>query len=658
MPSARAAEPRPSGLDPEEFSRAIAPGDDFYLHVNQSWLEETEIPPDRSNYGSFSILDDRTQEQVRTIIEEAAAEQAERGTDSQKVGDFFRSFTDVETRNARGIGPLEPLLEKVRSIDSAERASEVAAELTRAGVDQPLAFYIAPDARDSDSYAVYLTQSGLTLPDRDYYLLDDANYPEVRAELQAYIADMLRAVGEPDAEAAAERIVDLEKRLAAAQWTNVENRDPIATYNKTDVGQLETTLRALDWQTFARGAGFSTVDSIIVRQPSFFERVGELTAEVPLDVWKEYLTFRVIDGYAPYLTEDLERRHFEFHQGVLSGVSEQKPLWKRGVELSNGVLGELIGRLYVREHFPPQAKQRMEELVDNLKRAFAIRIDQLDWMSPGTKKAAHEKLEKFTTKIGYPDKWKDYQRLKIEPDDLVGNLLRSADVEHQRDVDKLGGPIDRTEWHMTPQTINAYYNPTMNEIVFPAAILQPPFFDMEADDAVNYGGIGAVIGHEISHGFDDKGSRYDGDGNLRNWWTQEDREEFERRAAGLVEQYSRYSPIEGMHLNGELTLGENIGDLGGLSTAYTAYRLSLEGEEAPVIDGLTGDQRFFLGWSQIWRRKYRDQEMRRRLIVDPHSPSQYRVNGIVSNMDPFYDAFDISPDAEMYIAPEDRVRIW
>jgi endothelin-converting enzyme/putative endopeptidase len=395
-----------------------------------------------------------------------------------------------------------------------------------------------------------------------------------------------------------------------------------------------------------------------VRQPSFIEGVNKLLVEIPLDTWKDYYTFRVIDAYAVDLTEALEKRHFQFHGTLLSGIEEQKPLWKKGVEACDQVLGEIVGKLYVDKHFPPRAKERMKELVDNLKGAFAQRIDGLEWMSPVTKKQAHEKLSKFTTKIGYPDVWKDYSKLEIKADDLVGNYMRAAEVEFQRDVDRLGGPIDRNEWGMTPQTINAYYNPVMNEIVFPAAILQPPFFNLDADDAVNYGGIGGVIGHEISHGFDDKGSEYDGDGNLRKWWSAEDRGEFERRAKQLTDQYNDYKPFEDMNVNGKLTLGENIGDLGGMAVAYTAYRLSLGGKEAAVIDGLTGDQRFFLGWGQIWRRLYREPELRKRLMTDPHSPSQYRANGIVSNMDAFYSAFEIKPTDPMYIAPEKRVRIW
>ncbi|WP_164101107.1 M13 family metallopeptidase [Candidatus Laterigemmans baculatus] len=647
-----------SGIEQEYFSEQVAPGDDFYQHVNDGWLRKTEIPGDRSDYGTFTVLSDRTEEQVRSLIEAAAETEAAPGSNTQKVGDFYRSYTDYEARNAAGTAPIQPLLQTIDQIDSREDLGAVLAKLLRSGVGGPFVTYVSPDARSSDQYAVYVYQSGITLPDRDYYLEDEERYQALRTQLGDYASDLLAAIDVEDPQAAAAEVVGLETQLAEAQWTNVQNRDPVKTYNKQSSQEIRETLAALPWKDFADQAGIADQSHFIVRQPTFISRVNELLTDVPLETWKDYLRFRVIDAYAPALTESLERRHFEFHDTALSGIVEQKPLWKRAVEGTGSTLGEVVGKLYVDEHFSPKAKARMEELVENLKKAFAERIEQLEWMGPGTKKQALEKLSMFNTKIGYPDQWKDYSKLEIKADDLAGNLLRSANFEYQREIDKLGGPIDRNEWLMTPQTINAYYNPLMNEIVFPAAILQPPFFNLAADDAVNYGAIGAVIGHEISHGFDDKGSQYDGHGNLRNWWTQEDRQEFEARAQKLVEQYSQYKPFEDMHVNGELTLGENIGDLGGLSVAHRAYQMSLEGKPAPVIEGLSGDQRFLLGWSQIWRRKYREPELRKRLLTDPHSPSRYRVNGIVSNMDVFYDAFNIQPGDEMYIAPENRVRIW
>lgn len=653
-----AAQELQSGLDLDFISKEIEPGNDFYTHANAMWLDETEIPADQSNWGSFSVIDEQVKQNIRKIIEDAASSEAPQGSDEQKVGDFYKSLTNVELRNQLGTAPLQPMLEEVASIKDAQSLGKVSAALARQGVFGAFGGFISPDAKNSSAYGVYFTQTGITLPDRDFYLEDKPQYKAAVAALEEYIADMMRAFEMPDAQGAAQRIVALETQLAEIFWAREDNRDPNLTYNATPSNSFAATLAAFGMESYLKEIGLADQPQFIVRQPSYFEELNGLFTDVPLSTWKEYLAFRVMDAFAMDLSEEIEKRHFDFHQTTLSGVEEQKPLWKRGVDGTNQVLGEVLGRIYVDQHFPPEAKRAMEQLVGNLKEAFAERILQLDWMTPATKKAALEKLSKFTTKIGYPDEWKDYSALEIKPDDLVGNYIRAAKVEFQRELDKLGGPIDRNEWFMTPQTINAYYNPTMNEIVFPAAILQPPFFNLEADDAVNYGAIGAVIGHEISHGFDDKGSQYDGDGNLRKWWTLDDREEFERRAGELVQQYNQYEPFPGLHVRGDFTLGENIGDLGGMAVAYEAYHMSREGKPAPVIDGLTGDQRFFYGWAQIWRRLYRDEELRRRLDVDPHSPSQYRCNGILSNMDAFYEAFDVKPDDEMYIAPENRVRIW
>ncbi|MEZ6133606.1 MAG: M13-type metalloendopeptidase [Pirellulaceae bacterium] len=655
---AKSASGKLSGIELEYRSKTLSPGDNFYEFVNEGWLKNTDIPADQSNYGSFSKLDDGAKEAIRVLIEEAGARSAPEGSDAQKVGDFFKSYTNVELRNKLGTKPIEPLLADVRAANDGESMAKLVAKLLRLGIAGPMAMYISPDAKKSDQYTVYATQAGTTLPDRDYYLKDDAQYAQARAALQEYISDMLVRFGHDNAADAAKRIMELETKLAALQWTRVENRDPEATYNKVSRTQFSSMLSEFDLDVYIDACGLPEQEEFIVRQPTYLEKLNELIPEISLQTWQDYYTFRVIDAFAVDLSEELEKRHFDFHQTTLSGIEEQMPMWRRGVEASNGILGEIVGRLYVERHFPPEAKVRMVELVDNLKKAYAKRIDGLEWMSPVTQKAAHEKLAKFNTKIGYPDQWKDYSKLVIKPDDLVGNYMRAAAVEHAREIGKLGGPIDRNEWFMNPQMVNAYYSASMNEIVFPAAILQPPFFNMEADDAVNYGGIGAVIGHEISHGFDDKGSQYDGDGNLRKWWSEEDRTEFERRAAKLTEQYNSYKPFEDMSVNGELTLGENIGDLGGMAVAYEAYRMSLDGKEAPVIDGLTGDQRFFYGWAQVWRRLYREPELRKRLLTDSHSPSEYRCNGIVSNMDAFYEAFSIKPDSPMYIAPEKRVRIW
>jgi putative endopeptidase len=648
-----------SGIDKALISEEVKPGADFYRYSNDKWLSTTKIPADKSDYGIFTVLDDLTQQQVRELIESVAADvDAAKGTAAQKVGDLYRSYTDLDRRNELGIKPIQPLLDAVKQVDSLESLGKTMGILHRHGVSTPIGTYVSVDARDSDRYIAYVDQSGLTLPDRDYYLEDEPQYVKLRQQLAEYSADLLTAIGFEDAAAMGKAIVEIETAIAKVQWTNTENRDPVKTYNLRSSEELQAMVKDFPWTAFREAYELKADQPLVVGQPSYFESLGELATKFPLEQWKAYQAFHAIDAYADSLSETLEKRHFDFHGTAISGIDEQRPLWKRAVSTTGSVLGELVGQLYVEKHFTPRAKERMNELVDNLKQAFAGRIQTLEWMGEGTKKQALEKLTLFNTKIGYPDVWKSYDSLSIDTQSLASNLLAASEFETNRDLAKLGEPIDRNEWHMTPQTINAYYNPTMNEIVFPAAILQPPFFNLNADDAVNYGGIGAVIGHELSHGFDDKGSKFDGKGNLRDWWTQEDRAEFDRRAAGLVKQYNSYQPVEGMPINGELTLGENIGDLGGLNVAYAAYRLSLNGKEAPVIDGLTGDQRFFLGWGQIWRRLYRDAELRKRLIVDPHSPSQYRVNGIVRNMDAFYEAFEIAPNDPLYLAPEDRVRIW
>ncbi|MEM6471295.1 MAG: M13 family metallopeptidase [Planctomycetota bacterium] len=647
-----------SGIDTTLFSGEITPGDNFYEYANEKWLSTTEIPADKSNYGIFTVLDDQTRKQVKALIEQAAMADVVAGSPAQKVGDLYNSVLDVEARNAAGIKPIEPLLEMIRKVESIGALSRTMGKLRRVGVSAPFVPYVSVDAKNSDSYTVYITQAGLSLPDRDYYLVDDERYLKLREELKTYAADMLEAIGWEESVKFADSILAIETALAEYHWTNTENRDPNNTYNKKSGAEVDVMIGPVEWFEYAKAAGLADQADLVVRQPSYVEQLAEISGKFELDAWKAYFAFHTVDAFASGLSETLEKRHFDFHDTAVTGITEQQPLWKRGVDVTGSVLGELVGQLYVEKHFKPIAKQRMNELVGNLIKAFEQRIQTRDWMGEGTKKQALEKLSKFTTKIGYPDEWKDYNELTIGAGVLCDHLLASARFEYQRDLDKLGGPIDRNEWHMTPQTINAYYNPTMNEIVFPAAILQPPFFNLAADDAVNYGGIGAVIGHELSHGFDDKGSEYDGNGNLRMWWTQEDRDEFKRRAEGLVAQYNEFEPVAGNFVNGALTLGENIGDLGGLSVSYEAYKLSLGGKEAAVIDGLTGDQRFFLGWSQSWRRLYREQELLRRLIVDPHSPSEYRVNGIVRNMDAWYEAFEIKEDDELYLAPKDRVRIW
>lgn len=646
-----------SGIDVENLSKTVSPGKDFYEYANEVWLSKTQIPDDQSNYGSFTILDDATKAAIRSIIEDAAKDTKGSGPKKQ-IGDLYRSVTDVETRNKKGIQPLNGVLSQIQSIKTKKDWAKVSGELSRIGVGNMIGIGVEQDARKSDEMAVYYGQSGTSLPDRDFYIKDDPRYKEILGAFQVYVADMLKFTGHPDPQAAAVKIVALETAFAKAQWTKVELRDPVKTYNKKEYKEAASLLSSFDLETHTKAMGLKPEGFVVVGTPSFFQAANKIFDETPIDTLKDFLTFSAIDTYARTLSEEIQTRHFQFHATVLSGITEQKPLWRRGVETCNAILGMPVGQLYVEKHFAPEAKKRMEELVANLMVAFKERINKLDWMSTGTKEQALNKLSKFTAKIGYPDKWKDYSSVVIKADDYTGNAIRLAEFEHNYQLAKIGKPIDRTEWLMPPQTINAYYNPLKNEIVFPAGILQPPFFNLKADDAVNYGGIGAVIGHEISHGFDDSGSQFNGDGNLQVWWNDKDQEEFVARSEKLVANYSEFRPFEDMAVNGKFTLGENIGDLGGVAVAYHAYRLSLGGKEAPVLDGFTGDQRFFLGYAQIWRRKYREKELRNRLMNDPHSPSHYRVIGIVPNMDAFYDAFQIKPTDDMYIAPENRVRIW
>ncbi len=644
-----------SGIEKQHFSKTLRAGEDFYRHVNDTWLETTEIPADQSNYGAFTALDIETKAAIRDIIE-SASKSPNPSPIAKQVGNLYSSYTDIAQRNQAGIRPIQPMLDRIRAIKDKAELMSVAGELSRKGVSSFFGFYIEPDAKRSDQYAVYVGQDGTTLPDRDYYLKDDERNRKTLEAYSGYIAGMLQEI---DWGASfAPKIVDLETQFAESQWTQVQLRDPIKSYNKRSTKEFHESHPALDWNTYAKASGVPVDIDLIIGQPSFFEGAEKTLRDTDLATLQAYLAFQTINTFAPVLSESLEKKHFEFHETVLSGVTEQEPLWRRGVDACNMLLGMPVGQLYVEKHFTAEAKAKMDGLVKNLLKAFEKRIDAIDWMGQGTKAQAKQKLSMIMPKIGYPNRWKNYSSVVIVPDDVIANLSKISEFEHAYQLNKLGKPIDRDEWAMSPQIVNAYYNPAMNEIVFPAAILQPPFFNLAADDAVNYGGIGAVIGHEISHGFDDSGSKFDGKGNLRNWWTKNDEDEFDRRSSQLVNQYDAYEPIEGMHVQGKLTLGENIGDLGGLSVAYTAYKISVEGKPGPVLDGLTGDQRFFMGWAQVWRRKYRDQELRKRLLTDPHSPSQYRCNGIVSNMDAFYEAFGVKPGDAMYIAPADRVRIW
>lgn len=652
------APPRPGGLLLDGYDTGIRPQDDLFGFTGGKWLADTPIPADRSSWGTFAILSERAEQQVREIAEQAAAAaDVPPGSDLQKIGDLYASFMDEAAVDAAGITPLEPRFARLRELRTPADVVRFLGESQRRVQRVPLNYFVSQDQGDATRYIGILSQGGLSMPDRDYYLKQDRTHAEYRRQHLAYIAQLLRLAGAKDVDARAKRIATLETRIAAIQWTKVQNRDPVATYNRTAPAQLAGLAPGIDWEAFFAAAGVP-VDAVDVNQPTYLKALGQLIGAVPVSQWREYFFFQLLDVAAPYLATPFATAHFDFHSRVLQGVQEQPARWKRGVALLGSNVGQLVGKQYVALHFQPESKARMLELVDNLRAAFAQSIDTLEWMSAGTRAAAKQKLAKFSVKIGYPDKWQDYGALTIARDDLFGNIERSVGYQFDRSVAKLGAPIDRSEWFMTPQTVNAYYNPVMNEIVFPAAILQPPFFDPQADDAVNYGGIGGVIGHEMSHGFDDSGRQYDGDGNLRDWWTGADAARFKALADRLVAQYDAYTVLDGEHLNGRLTLGENIGDLSGLAIAHLAYRMSLGGREAPVIDGYTGEQRFFLGWSQGWRTKYRDENLRMRLVTDPHSPAQFRVNGVVTNLDAFYAAFGVDVGDKLYRPAADRVKIW
>jgi predicted metalloendopeptidase len=664
--AALTSEPTPglrSGIEKRNLDPAVRAQDNMFLYVNGNWLKHTPIPSDKSNVGSFSELEDAAQLAIREICETTSGGNYPQGTIEQQIGDFYASYLDEQQVAKRGIESLRAELAAIERLQSHAELHVYFGHLNTLGVNVPVSFYVDQDDKDSTRYLPAIIQSGTTLPDRDYYLEKSPEQEAARTALVDY-ADTLFALSElPHDQAVGQAILELETSLARLQWTKTELRDAEKRYNLHTVAQLAELAPSVPWKEFFAAAAAQEIEELNVCTPSYFEQANELIQSTPLEVWKQYLRFHLIDAFAEGLPESFVEAQFALYGKQLAGTPEMKPRWKRAVEALSpqrgfGILGDAVGRLYVKQHFPHEAEARMDELVANLMLAYRESIDELDWMTPATKERAQEKLAKITTKIGHPEQWRDYSQLVIERDDLLGNLLRSAQVEHQRMIDKLGRPVDKSEWLMTPQTVNAYYNPSLNEIVFPAAILQAPFFDVAAEDAVNYGAIGAIIGHEISHAFDDQGCKYDSEGNLNNWWTAEDQAAFHRKSAHLVEQFSEYSPLSGKSVNGELTLGENIADLSGLSIAYKAWRLSLQGDEAPVIDNWTGDQRFFMGWAQSWQRKYRDAELIQRLLVDPHSPSMYRSNGPMSNFDPFYTAFQVQPGDAMYRPPQNRIRIW
>jgi putative endopeptidase len=647
-----------SGIDVSGMDTSVRPGDDFFAYVNGTWVRETEMPADKARYGVFDKLRDESQDAVKAIIEQSATGDFAKGTDEQKVGDLYNSYLDWDTRNAKGIEPLQAELDRIDAISSHDELAVYFAGATKRALDAPFGVGQLPDPKDPQRYAIVAGQSGLGLPDREYYLKDDEKSEEIRNKYVAHIVKMFDIAGLADGAAAADTIMTLETRIATEHMTKEQSRRYLENYNKVELADLPALMPNFNWDGFLAELEISNVPFIGVFTMDYLKALDGIITDTDLDTWKTYLTWSALNNTAGRLTKDLDVQNFEFYGKVLSGTEEQREDWRRATNLVDGTVGEVVGKVYVKQHFPPEAKEHMLELVGNLVKAYEKSIKELDWMTDTTKAEALDKLSKFHPMVGYPDKWRDYSALDIEADDLYGNIERAAFAEFRRQRDRHDGPVDKLEWGMNPQTVNAYYHPLNNQIVFPAAILQPPFFNMEADDAVNYGAIGAVIGHEIGHGFDDSGSTFDGDGVLRNWWTDEDRAAFEERTGALVSQYNEFRPFEDLAVNGEFTQGENIGDLGGIAIGLLAYKMSLGGEEPPVIDGFTGVQRVFLGFGQVWRGIIRDEAMRTQIATDPHSPVVYRANGPVRNVPEWYGAFDVAETDALYLPPEKRVKIW
>lgn len=648
-----------SGVDFANFDKAVRPQDNFYRYVNGTWLKETKIPSDRTSAGAFYDLREKSKNDVKAIIDDVSKkENLQAGSDEQKVADLYRSFMDTETLNKLGIKPIQSQLNQISALKTKDDLTSYFGKSQLVGGGTPMAFYIDVDSKNSSRYATHIWQYGLSLPEKDYYFNKEKRFEGIRAAYLKHVEAMFTLAGLPDAKASAKTVMALETAIADKHWNVVDTRDSTKTYNLYQVKDLPTLAPDINWDGYLKALGADKQADIVINQPSYITGLNDVVKSTDLADWKTYLTWQTLTHSAGQLSEPLGKENFEFFSKTLNGQEEQQPRWKRGVSTVSGILGEVVGKVYVKRHFKPEAKTRMSTLVENLRSSYSDSINELSWMSAETKVAAQDKLAKFNPKIGYPDKWKDYSKLVIKAGDLYGNGQRAGELEHAKDLAKLGAPIDKGAWGMTPQTVNAYYNPTMNEIVFPAAILQPPFFNMDADDAVNYGGIGAVIGHEMGHGFDDQGAKYDGEGNLRDWWTADDLKAFESKAKALVSQYNGYYVFDDLHVNGELTLGENIGDLSGVTIAYKAYKKSLNGVEGPVIDGLTGDQRFFIGFTQVWRAKLKEAASRNRIATDPHSPPEFRALGSLSNMPEFYKVYDVKEGDKMYLAPEKRVKIW
>ncbi|GAB2684155.1 M13 family metallopeptidase [Aliiglaciecola aliphaticivorans] len=647
-----------SGIILDNIDKEVKPGDDFYRFANGKWLDKVEIPADKTGLNSFQLLADEAQENVLAIIQNASQGNFKEGSSEQKVGDLYTSYTDMNTRDKIGLAPLTPEFSKIDAIENHQQLASYFAYANIHSFGTPFVIEQYIDMKNPNFYMIHSWQAGLGLPDREYYTSSKGSYQEIKGKYQKHIVKMLELVGLEDPKKSAKIIVDLETKLASKHLKKEKTRDIAAQYNKVPVSKLSELMPNFDWPIMLAELGLSDLDALVFLQTDYMEALDNIIAKTPLSTWKTYLKWMVINQTASYLTTDLDKAHFAFFSKVLNGVEEQKPRWRRGVSFVNDHLGEVVGEVYVKQHFSPDAKARMLDMVNNLLATYETSIKNLDWMSDATKTEALDKLSKFTVKIGYPDEWKDYSQLQIAKSDLIGNIKRSDELQWQQLLEKQPGPVQKNEWYMTPQTVNAYYNPPANEIVFPAGILQPPFFNIDADDAVNYGAIGAVIGHEIGHGFDDVGSTFDGDGVLRNWWADADQQEFKKRTKQLVKQYNKFKPFKDLHVNGEFTLGENIGDLGGLRIALKAYELSLHDEGSQILDGYTGQQRVFLGYAQVWAAVMRDETLRNLINNDPHSPPKYRVNGVVPNISEFYSAFDVKKGDTLYLEPKDRVQIW
>ncbi|NJB91615.1 putative endopeptidase [Sphingopyxis italica] len=637
------------GFDLSGMDKSVQPGDDFYAYANGTWAKNTEIPADKSNYGMFTALADLSQTRTREILDVA------KGDPNSMIGRAYASYLDSAAIEAKGLAPIEPWLNKIRAVDKAGLA-KLLAEADRSGVQHFFGGYVGQDDKNPEVYIYTMFQGGIGMPDRDFYLKENERNAKLQAAYLTHLENVLTLAGEQDAAARAKAIYDFEKQVATVHWDKNDSSDATKVYNKMTIAELAAAAPGFDWQAFIRGIGVNE-DSLLVSQPSAFTGEAKLLAAAPIGVIRDMLIVRSLDGFSDVLPDAVAEEAFSFYGTALSGTPQMQERWKRAVDFTTGNMGEAVGKDYVAKYFPPETKAAMDVLVKNVLAALDTRITNLTWMQPETKVKAKKKLANFTTKIGYPDRWKDYSKLEIKADDLFGNALRSNQFAHDDNISRLGGPIRRWEWGMTPMTVNAYANFGMNEIVFPAAILQPPFFDPHADDAINYGGIGAVIGHEVSHHFDDQGAKYDETGKLADWWTPADVAAFEAAGKALIAQYDAYEVLPGEKLDGTFTLGENIGDLAGLTIAYDAYKKSLGGKEAPVLGGLTGDQRFFLGWAQVWRRNYREQNLSQRITTDPHSPSIQRT-WVSRNLDPWYKAYQIKQGQKLYLAPKDRVRIW